>query len=85
MGKTYKHLYTSNLYHNGPHGHHNTLTREFKPCNQGGWTVKGIRGLINTRDYKSDRLKGIRKILNQARRNYLKVEANKIIEEELYT
>ena len=68
MGKTYKHLYTSNLYHNGPHGHHNTLTREFKPCNQGGWTVKGIR-----------------KILNQARRNYLKVEANKIIEEELYT
>ena len=82
MSKTKKRPYTSSLFHNGEHGPHNTLTREFKGI--GGWCIKNTRGLINRRDYESDRLKGIRRIVNKMRRNYLKKEAEKIIESEMY-
>ena len=85
MSRTYKKQYTSNLFHNGEHSSHNTLLKEFRGVNHGGWTVKGIRGLIDRRDYESDRQKGIRKMLNKMRRNYLKNEAIKEINEELYT
>ena len=30
MSRTYKKKYTSSLFHNGEHGSHNTLLREFR-------------------------------------------------------
>ena len=74
--------YTSNLFHNGEHGHHNSLTREFKGID-GCWMVKSVRGLIDRRDYESDRNKGIRKIMTQKRRTVIKRNTNKMIEAEI--
>lgn len=82
MSRTYKHSYHSNLFSNGERGHHNSLTREFKGI-QGVWLVKDTRGLINRRDYKSDRNKGIRKIMTQKRRTVMKRLANEIINSQL--
>lgn len=82
MSKTYQKAYTRNLFHNGEHGHHNSLTREFKGID-GCWTVKFVRGLIDRRDYESDRNKAIRKIMTQKRRTVMKRNTNKIIEEQL--
>jgi hypothetical protein len=50
----------------------------------GIWLVKDTHNLMNERDYKSDRMKGIRKIAGKKRRNYLKKFANNIIDSELY-
>jgi len=83
MSRTYRKEYTSNLFHNGEHGHHNSLTREFKGID-GCWTVKEVRGLIDRRDYESDRNKGIRKIMTQRRRTVMKRNTNKMIKELLY-
>jgi len=82
MSRTYRKEYTSNLFHNGEHGHHNSLTREFKGID-GCWTVKSVRGLIDRRDYESDRNKGIRKIMTQKRRTVMKRNTERIIENEL--
>lgn len=82
MSKTYRKEYTKNLFHNGEHGHHNSLTREFKGIN-GCWLVKSIRGLIDRRDYKSDRNKSIRKIMTQKRRTVMKRDTEKIIKNEI--
>ena len=71
MSKTYRKAYTSSLFHNGERGHHNTLTREFKGIDN-CWMVKDTRGLIDRRDYESDRNKGIRKIMTQKRRTVMK-------------
>lgn len=83
MSRTYKKKYTSNLFHNGEHGSHNTLLREFKEVNTGGWLVKQSRGLINRRDYESDRNKGVRHMLNKMRRTAMKRKANAIVKETL--
>jgi len=50
MSRTYKKKYTSSLYHNGEHGPHNTLLREFKGLHCG--TVKSTRNLLDKRDYE---------------------------------
>lgn len=83
MSRTYKKKHTSSLFHNGEHGSHNTLLREFREVNTGGWLVKQSRGLIDRRDYKSDRNKGVRHMLNKMRRTALKRKANAIINEAL--
>lgn len=81
MGKTRKYKYTSCLLHNGERGHHNTLLREFKGTNCG--LVKDVRGLLDRRDYKSDRNKGYRKVENHRRRAIMKRLAREIIEENI--
>ena len=83
MSRTYKKKYTSSLFHNGEHGSHNTLLREFREVNGGGWLVKQSRGLIDRRDYESDRNKGIRRMLNKMRRSAMKRKANAIVKETL--
>lgn len=45
--------------------------------------VKGIRGLIDRRDYESDRLKGIRRSLAKKRRMAMKRNDQKLIDTEL--
>lgn len=82
MSRTYRKAYTSSLFHNGEHGHHNSLTREFKGIGRYP-TVKSVRGLIDRRDYESDRNKGIRKIMTQKRRTIMKRNTAQIIENEL--
>ena len=82
MSRTYRKEYTRNLFHNGEHGHHNSLTREFKGID-GCWTVKSGRGLIDRRDYESDRCKAIRKIMTQKRRTIMKRNTERMIEEEI--
>ncbi len=86
MSKTYKKEFTKSLLSNGQRGHHNTLLREFHGHDlMGGiWLVKDTHNLMNERDYKSDRMKGIRKIAGKKRRNYLKKFTNNIIDSELY-
>lgn len=83
MSRTYKKKYTSSLFHNGEHGSHNTLLREFREVNGGGWLVKQSRGLMYTRDCESDRNKGIRRMLNKMRRTAMKRKANAIVKETL--
>ena len=82
MSRTYRKEYTKSLFHNGEHGHHNSLTREFKGIGRYS-TVKSVRGLIDRRDYESDRNKGIRKIMTQKRRTIMKRNDMKIINEQL--
>ena len=82
MSRTYRHSYHSNLFSNGEHGHHNSLTREFKGIN-GCWLVKNHRGLIDRRDYESDRDKACRKIMTQKRRTVMKRMVIKMIDEQL--
>ena len=81
MSRTYRKKYTSNLFHNGEHGPHNTLLREFKGLRCG--TVKAARNLLDRRDYESDRLGGWRRTSNKIRRNHMKNEAKDIINNEL--
>jgi hypothetical protein len=83
MSRTYKKKYTSSLFHNGEHGSHNTLLWEFREINGGGWLVKESRGLIDRRDYESDRNKGIRHIMNKMRRTAMKRKTNAIVKETL--
>ena len=83
MSRTYKKKYTSSLFHNGEHGSHNTLLREFREVNSGGWLVKQSRGLIDRRDYESDRNKGIRHVMSKMRRTAMKRKANAIVKETL--
>lgn len=83
MSKTYKKKVKSNLFKNGEHGHHNTLSREFKGVDTGGWLVKSFRGLIDRRDYESDRNKGIRRIMNKKRRISMKRNLQKELNNEL--
>lgn len=78
MSRTYKREHRSNLLKNGQRGHHNTLTREFKVL-PGGAEVKNCRNLLNRRDYKSDRLGGMRRIGTKQRRTALKRIAQKEI------
>ena len=82
MSRTYRKEYTRNLFHNGEHGHHNSLTREFKGI-EGCWTIKSGRNLLDRADYESSRMKGIRKIMTQKRRTIMKRNTDKIIESEL--
>lgn len=83
MSKTYRHKHTSNLFHNGERGSHNTLTREFRGID-GCWMIKDARNLIDRADYESSRMKAIRKIMTQKRRTVMKRETNKFIEEYMY-
>ena len=72
MSRTYKKEHHSSLFKNGQRGHHNTLTREFKGLPGGGSEVKNCRNLLNRRDFKSDRLGGMRRIGTKQRRTALK-------------
>ena len=82
MSRTVRKEYTSNLFHNGEHSHHYSLMREFKGID-GCWTVKSIRGLIDRRDYESDRNKSVRKIMTQKRRTVMKRNTERMINEVL--
>jgi hypothetical protein len=84
MSKTYKKEFTRNLFHNGARGHHNTLLREFHGIMDGVWLVKDTHNMFDERDYQSDRMKGIRKIVGKKRRLSLKKYANEIISDELF-
>ena len=86
MSKTYKKEFRTSLFKNGQRGHHNTLLREFhgRSLMGGVWLVKDSHNLINERDYKSDRMKRIRKITGKKRRQYQKNFTRQIISEELY-
>lgn len=83
MSKTYKREFRTSLYKNGQRGHHNTLLREFhgRSLMSGVWLVKDSHNLIDERDYKSDRMKRIRKIAGKKRRLYMKRFANELINE----
>ena len=81
MSKTYRHPHTSNLFHNGERGHHNSLTKEFKE--NGCWAIKDCRNLIDRADYESSRMKRIRKIMTQKRRTVMKRNNKKFIEAAL--
>lgn len=83
MSKIHKKKVRSSLFKNGEHGHHNTLSREFKGIDTGGWLVKSFRGLIDRRDYESDRNKGIRRIMNKKRRISMKRNVQKELNNEL--
>ncbi len=83
MSRTYKKDTTKNMFHPGEHGHHNTLMREFK-CINGCWPIKEGRSIFpDERCYQSDRLHGIKRVANEKRRQALKRQASKMIEEEL--
>ena len=86
MSKTYKKEFTKSLFSNGQRGHHNTLLKEFhgRSLMGGIWLVKDTHNLMNKRDYKSDRMKRIRKIAGKKRRLYLKKFTNEMINLELY-
>lgn len=81
MSKTYKKEFRTSLYKNGQRGHHNTLLREFhgRSLMSGVWLVKDSHNLIDERDYKSDRMKRIRKIAGKKRRLYMKRFTNEQI------
>ena len=81
MSKTYKKEFRTSLYKNGQRGHHNTLLREFhgRSLMGGVWLVKDSHNLIDERDYKSDRMKRIRKIAGKKRRLYMKRFTNEQI------
>lgn len=83
MSRTYRKPYTKNLFHNGEHGHHNSLTKEFNGIDGCG-PIKAWRNLIDRRDYKSDRNKGVRKIMTQKRRTVMKRNTEKLINEQIY-
>lgn len=82
MSRTYKKQTTKSLYGNGQCGHHNTLLREFHGCSSIG-LVKDSRNLLEKRDYRSDRYKKIRLIVEKKRRALMKRLANKTISEEI--
>lgn len=81
MSKTYKKEFRTSLYKNGQRGHHNTLLREFhgRSLMSEVWLVKDSHNLIDERDYKSDRMKRIRKIAGKKRRLYMKRFTNEQI------
>jgi len=81
MSKTYKEFYHKKLFSNGNRNHHNTLMKEFYGL-EGCGMVKDVRGLLDRRDYKSDRNKGIRKIMNQKRRTSIKRMTDRIVQDE---
>ena len=83
MSKTYKKEFTSCLLHNGHRNHHNTLLREFhgRSLMGGVWLVKDTHNLLNERGYKSDRMKGIRKLAGKKRRIHMKKFVNELINE----
>lgn len=59
-----------------------TGKRHIKNVDKGGWGVYRTRRW-GERDYKSDRQKGIRKIIGKILRTRLKNETNSIIENEI--
>jgi len=63
MSRTIKHAQRRNLFHNGERGHHNSLLREYYQTHTG--VVKDWRGLINRRDYDSDRQKRDRSMITK--------------------
>jgi len=85
MSKTYKKEFSKSLFHNGQRGSHNSLLREFHGIMNGVWLVKDAHNMFDERDYQSDRMKGIRKIVGKKRRQCQKRFANELINLELYS
>ena len=83
MSRTYRKSYTTSLVDRGGHSHHNSLSKEFNEVDKGGCCIKRTRGLLDRRDYDSDRNKAIRTIMTKKRRIVLKRNTEKFIEEEL--
>ena len=81
MSKTIKQSYTTNLFSHGTSNSHHSLKREMYEC-YGGFVAQS-RGLIDRRDYKSDRMKGFRKVENHHRRAFQKEKVMNLIKEEL--
>ena len=81
MGKTIKHKLTRNLFHNGERNHHNTLMKEYYQMGTG--IVNDWRGLIDRRDYESDRCKRDRSILTKRCRTRLKRTWKTIVKDTL--
>ena len=70
MGKTIRHEFTHNLFHNGDRRSGHSL-------------IKDWRNLLSRRDYKSDRAGDLRHISSQLCRTRLNIAVQKEIEQEL--
>lgn len=81
MGKTIRHKYTRNLFHNGDRGPLHTLLKEHRETEAG--LIKDWRNLLHRRDYKSDRAGGWRHISSQLCRTRLNRKVQKEINEEI--
>ena len=79
MSRTYKHPKNQTLFRPGRSNSHKSLKLELRESN--AIMVDG-RGLLDRRDYQSDRMKGWRKEGNGTRRAYLKRNLRKILEEK---
>lgn len=82
MSKTRKHEYTTKLFKSGTSNSHKSLKKEFRGLN--GIALTGpSRGLIDRRDYESDRMKGWRHAVSHARRAEQKRISAKEIAEQI--
>ena len=78
MSRTHKHEYTTTIFQRGTSNRHKSLTKEFKGI-KGGTMVSVCRGLLDRRDYESDRLNGWRNVMNGKRR----ANQKRILEKEI--
>lgn len=78
MSRTHKHEYTTTLFQRGTSNKHKSLTKEFKELKR-GWMIASARGLLDRRDYESDRLNGWRNAMNGKRR----ANQKRILEREI--
>ena len=82
MGKTIRHEYTRNLFHNGDrHSGHSSLLKEHRETCAG--LIKDWRNLLHRRDYKSDRAGGWRHISSQLCRTRMKRNNKKEIQNQI--
>ena len=81
MGKTIRHEFTHNLFHNGDRRSGHSLMKEHHETKAG--LIKDWRNLLSRRDYKSDRAGGLRHISSQLCRTRLNIAVQKEIEQEL--
>ena len=81
MGKTIRHEFTHNLFHNGDRRSGHSLMKEHHETKAG--LIKDWRNLLSRRDYKSDRAGGWRHISSQLCRTRLNRTIQKEIEQEL--
>lgn len=77
MSRTYKKEYRTSLFKHGSSNTHHSLKKEMYEC-QGGFVAQS-RGLIDKRDYQSDRMKGFRNVENHRRRSFQKEKTMKMI------
>ena len=80
MSRTHKHSKNQTLFRPGRSDSHKSLKQELYESN--ALMVDG-RGLLDRRDYQSDRMKGMKKEGNGTRRAYLKRKLRSILKEDL--